>query len=310
MAKYLQRLISGFFLLLLIAVPLAVYSEDISPSVSISPAKINLEITLGQLSQTAITIENHSLAALPFKAVAMDFAPRDNQGNVSYDRAIPGRSAKDWLKIEPEEIIVPPKETREVRVTISPPELVEKGSYFAVAMFQAQFPSNYFDPEAQAKIIPWVGSLLLLSVGEPAELTDESLTVKGLDTPRLALGGKLPVQVEVTNNTPFHLSPQTVFGLRGLTGRSDAALDQQTVLPGFSRVFEGELNTSSKLGVYRPEATVMVGSWRKTLGAETLFILSWQKLLILMLGLGTLLAAFKSRRRLLLVLRHLLTRQS
>jgi hypothetical protein len=252
-------------------------TAQVSPSLSVSPAKFDLVAVPGQIQQVGIKVTNRSEVALPLKAVVMDFAPRDDKGGVAVGESLPNRSALNWFRVPQPDLILKTGEAKTVKVNISPPETVANGSYFALVMFQSQLPSTYFGQNDQAKIVPWIGTLFLLRVGNLPKLDDSSLTVNSFTLPRVQFGREVPASLVVTNNTNFHLSPQTEFQLKTVGGSTVVAKvsnQDSTIMPGRSRKIEATLVSADSIGLYQGTAELILADYHKTVTSQRVYFLS------------------------------------
>ncbi len=257
----------------------------ISPTLSISPSKFTIDAIAGQPQQAIIKLTNRSSVALPVKAVVMDFAPKDAKGTIAFDTALPGRSAKDWLRVKEPDFLFNPDQRKSIVVDISPPDTAEDGSYFAVVMFQTSLPSNYTDASggSEATIVPWIGELFSINVGTPGALDDSSLSITRIEYPRFSTDTKVPISIEVKNNTNFQISPKTEFSLKSYLGPvvARAETEQTTILPGSSRIFTGQLTRTVALGLYAGQATVKAASYSKSVSTGPLYLFSVVALIVL-----------------------------
>jgi len=264
---------------------------QISPSLAVSPAKYDLAVVPDQPQQVQIKITNRSTVALPLKVAVMDFAPSDENGAVAFNRSIPGHSATSWFQIPRPDLLLNANETTVVSVTIVPPETVSPGSYFAVVMFQSNLPDYYFNPDAQAHVVPWIGTLFLLKLGEPSAINDSSLKVTSLHVPRFSLESRIPVVMEVENTTGFHLTPNAEFELKNVFGRSLVKINTEdtTILPGARRIFRAEFipaRLASANPIWVVGAHLQLGNYRQSIESAPLYMVyALIGLLVIVLGI-------------------------
>ena len=248
---------------------------QISPTLSISPAKYQLQVEPGQLSEVIVKLTNRSAVALPVNVKVMDFAPSDTRGGIDVTKSLPGRSAKSWLNVSDQNMVIKDGETREVKMQIYPPEDIKLGGYFAVVMFQPELPSNYFDSNAQAKIVPWIGALLLLNVGTPIPIDSNSITVKRFNMPRFSFKANVPVEMELANNTDYYITPSTEFILQSLRGLSITKTNEETtILPGTSRTISATLEKYTPLGMYWGKANIRLANYSSEIGKQPIVFVS------------------------------------
>jgi hypothetical protein len=249
-------------------------------TLSISPSKYDLKIEAGQIEQATVKITNQSDTAMPMHVAIMDFAPKDTQGGVTYGTAMPGHSAKDWFSINKPDMILSPGESETVTATISPPDRLADGSYFAVVMFQATLPTVESE-ESHAQIVPWIGTLFLLKKGGD-NLTGNDLTITNFSMPRFSSKTHIPVTLEIQNNTNFHITPDTDIELKTPFGKVAARTTfNDTIMPGMKRLINGEVVRMSPLGLYKGVANVRVASYQKNATSGWLYLITLLGLAIL-----------------------------
>ncbi|GEM_PF-3675333 len=298
MARRLHTKETAFFLFFIFSLILSIFYflfsntalAQVSPTLSVSPAKYDMAVIPGSVEQKIIKITNQSDVAVPMTMKVLDFAPRDKDGGISFDQSIPGHSAVSWFTVKKPELLLGPHETREVDVSLAPPENVAPGSYFAVVMFESGLPEHYFDPAAQTRIVPWIGVLFLLKNGDPPQISNAELSIKNLTIPRLTFKRTIPVTVELQNTSAFHLAPETQLELKNLRGQTVAVLTPQntTILPGSSRVFRGELTTArlaAANSVLSVGVNIKLGSFEHSVTSKPLFMLT-SIFIILVVTLG------------------------
>lgn len=264
----------SFFALTSSLLPSLVHAQ-ISPTLSISPAKYELQVEPGQIQEVAVKLTNQSTVPLPVKVEIMDFAPLDDHGGIDFTKSLPGRSAKTWLRVADKDMVINSGASRTVPVTISPPEDIAPGSYFAVVMFQPELPSHYFNDNAQAKIVPWIGELFLLNVGTPSPIDNNSLTVKRFDVPWFSRKADVNIALELTNNTDYSITPSSEFVLQSLRGSLIAqANEETTILPGTSRTISATLQKYTPLGMYWGKANVHLANYSSELSQRPVVFVS------------------------------------
>jgi P pilus assembly chaperone PapD len=120
-------------LLSLAALVLVLASGALHAQISISPKRILLNAR--ERSQE-ITIANSGQRPFEITADVTDFFIRtDSLGNEQYDTVAnadeAARSCRNWVKIYPKRLIVPPNSTRTIRLLASPPAELGDGEYNA-----------------------------------------------------------------------------------------------------------------------------------------------------------------------------------
>ncbi len=271
----MSYLASLFFIICMWFVPQVAHAQ-VKPSLTLSPAKYDLVVEPGQIQQAGVKLTNNAAVSIPINTEVMDFSPTDKVGGITFGESLPNHSAKGWMKATPSTFILEPGATEVIRVDITPPDTLTMGSYFGTVMFKAELPSSYFGEGDQTHIVPWMGELFLLRYGDIPKLDDQSLTVTKFEIPKMAKGNKVPMTLEVQNNTQFHLAPETDFALQGIGGKVVAHVvqDETTIMPGTSRKFDVVVERNRPLGIYRPNATLRVAGYERSVSSSPIFLMT------------------------------------
>ncbi|MCK4409899.1 MAG: hypothetical protein KAW67_07425 [Candidatus Eisenbacteria sp.] len=107
-----------------------------APAFSLSKRMLDYKITPGGKRTQGITLKNYSPDSLTVLARAVDWT-MDEDGKVVLrpDPAILVRPCTSWLSVSPNPILIPPKRSKSVRVTVTaPPELY--GEYYSAVVFE------------------------------------------------------------------------------------------------------------------------------------------------------------------------------
>lgn len=258
----------------------------LAPTLSISPSKFDLIAIPGQLQESVVKITNKSDISLPIHTEVMDFAPKDARGGIDFGRSLPGRSAKEWFQLQNTDFILEPNETQSVTVRVSPPEDINDGSYFAVVMFQTNLPPELTsgDSGTTTTIVPWIGALYLLRVGD-FSMTDDSLVISQTNFPRLSRNNNIPIKIGIKNTTNFHIAPETEIKLKNVLGQTlaTAKIEPTTIMPQEQRELEATITNKAPLGFFIAGAQLKVNNWQKETNLGPLYLVTWIGGLLLIL---------------------------
>lgn len=136
--------------------------EGETPSLTLYPSIIEVETAPEEIISNVITVRNNSNLIVPVQIEVSDYSI-DSQGVPTYISNSPQWSPKDWITVEPSDIILEPKEKREIEVIISVPETALGGSHFAAILFKPIMPPDYFETQS-THIIPYIGAVIGINV--------------------------------------------------------------------------------------------------------------------------------------------------
>ena len=107
-----------------------------APAFSLSKRMLDYKITPGGKRTQGITLKNYSPDSLTVLARAVDWTlDEDGKAVLRPDAAILVRPCTSWLSVSPNPIVIPPKRSKSVKVTVTaPPELY--GEYYSAVVFE------------------------------------------------------------------------------------------------------------------------------------------------------------------------------
>jgi len=283
--------------------------EKISPRISVAPHTFEIDVFPGEIIDEKIKVYNQSEVVIPVSARITGFEAENETGAMIFDETSQdiSISASKWIKIENPKFILEPNKKRDIEFQIKVPENAEPGGHFAVALFEATFPSFYFK-EGQPKVVPSVGVLFLLSVKtftlEPV-LKEEQIEVVEFLIPKEQrmnnlegiitalfdmIPGAIAADINIVEKTPsnfvlriknndiFHHKLEGKILVQNFFGKKigESKIRKTTILPGKIREFpiEFEPETSTRLA-WLPDflsnfliENTFLGSYKVVLGLE------------------------------------------
>ena len=259
-------------LFLFIFFPLLANAEGDSVGLSVNPQKFELDVFPGESFDYKIDLSNLSDLTMPIKIKMADFDALDDSGEITFSDA--ESVSSQWFKIENPDLILTPREKKEIKFKIAVPDSAERGGYYNAMIFEPQMPSYYFK-EGQPRAVPVIGVLFLISVKTlsidaqqnapklqivefsiPKEERIASLeslaslvSSKGLasaqsayDSSIVPFAEKTPsfFSVKIKNNDSYHIKSSGKIVVYDIFGHKvgEASLDQKTILPGRTRLFK------------------------------------------------------------------------
>jgi hypothetical protein len=224
-------------------------------SIGISPLTFELTANPGDVVENYLKVYNPSSdTTIKIGMVLEDIAPTGETGHVVVEPAeTETYSLAKWIKVEPAEFDLNPKEEKFIKFTIEVPENAEPGGRYGTVIAGAK---GVTGPAAVgAAIAPRVGALVLLTV--PGVMKEE-LVVKSFATLRKYFEhGPISFEIRFENLGTVHVRPTGYVTITNWLGQKvgDAEISPRNVLPGAVRKFEASL----------PEKWLFAGRYTATL---------------------------------------------
>lgn len=291
--NYTKRLLVSVSLLLVLFSGISFAQEA---SILVSPPTFELELEAGQNYQDEIYLLNKSDSALPIEARVTNFIATDEVGGIGFEDTplnatnidtnshenINGDSSniiddgrvnpRKWINIEKPNFILEPKGSERVKFSINVPKEAPLGGYYSIALFESKLPSHYFK-EGETKVLPQIGVLFLISVGEKGEANFEIVELKFPEERRIGTlekllrsvfnsdniivdGSRLPFVLRVKNSDVYHVKPKGYLTILSQEEKilGETEIKETTILPGKIRKYSVEFQPAlfGKLDKYLP----------------------------------------------------------
>jgi len=275
--------------------------------VTVSPLTFELTANPGDTLTNTLKIYNPTDSIISIKMEVEDFKPVGETGQVVVEpeeEAI--YSLKRWVKTEPIEFTLEPREQKFVDFEISVPENAEPGGKYGSVL--ASTTGAIGGEITGAAIAQKVGALLLLTVAGPVK---ENLTIKEFSAPSFLEYGPVPFAIRFENNGTVHVRPRGFVTITNWWGKkvADVEFSQLNVIPGAIRKIDTSWQNKWLFGKY---TAMLVGSYGTANlpfnpPILTFWVFPWKVALGIFLALLLIFAFFyKTRRRWQLALRILL----
>lgn len=268
-------------------------------SLSVSPARLDFEVTAGQSLTDAIEVTNHTDKPARVRVHALDFVVGPS-GDFVYPAAGSSTySAAKWITVPEAEFTLKAQEKRKISYTIDVPKDAEPGGHYAMLFFEtaAGEPGN-------VQVTGRVGCQVLLTVAGPIQ---RSLSIEALSVPRLAFGAGDEATILVRNIGNVHALPagyvQVWGGLPGTERHWELPL--VTLLPNSTHEYRVVMDPLPWLGRVRAKTEVKYGPkfgvFDQSVAATVdFYVVSWKVILIadlLLVGFDVVLFREWRRRR-------------
>ena len=204
--------------------------------ITISPLVFEITGNPGEVIENQVKITNPSDASVGIKMTVEDIAPADEAGHVIVEPAeTESYSVSKWVKTEPAEFTLEPKEGQWVKFIISIPANAEPGGHYGTVVAGGVVVAG--GEVTGAAIAPRVGALVLLTV--PGAMK-ESLTVKDFTAPPYSEYGPINFAIRFENTGTVHLKPRGLITITNWLGKkvADVPFPEKNVLPDAIRKIE------------------------------------------------------------------------
>jgi len=206
-------------------------------AVGVSPVTFELTASPGDVIINQLKVYNPSTdTVIGIKMEVEDIAPTGETGHVTVEPAeTETYSIARWVKTEPEEFTLNPREEKFVTFTITVPENVEPGGHYGVVLAGTKGIAG--PGTVGATIVERVGALVLLIT--PGEMREE-LVVKDFIAPRYSEYGPINFTMRFENKGTVHVKPVASITITNWLGKKvgEIQLPQRNVLPDAVRRFE------------------------------------------------------------------------
>jgi hypothetical protein len=226
-----------------------VFAQDKGVGISISPLTFELTANPGDTITNTIKIYNPTDIIISIKMEVEDFKAVGEAGQVivTPDEEIT-YSLKKWVKTEPTEFTLKPKEEKFVDFIIEVPENAEPGGKYGSVL--ASTTGAIGSDITGAAIAQKVGSLLLLTIAGEVQ---ENLVIKDFTTPSSFFEyGPVPFTFRCENTGTVHVKPRGFVTITNWRGKkvADVEFPQLNVIPGATRKIETKWNNKWLFGKY------------------------------------------------------------
>ena len=296
------------------------FAQETGQGLSISPLTFELTANPGDILSNKIKIYNPSNSAIIVKMEAEDFKAVGETGqvvvapeeNITY-------SLKRWVKIDPVEFTLEPKEQKFVDFTIEVPGNAEPGGKYGSVL--ATTGGAIGENLTGAAIAQKVGALLLLTISGPVqeelqvkEFIAGSVEEKGKEkifSPRNFFEyGPVSFEVKFENTGTVHVRPRGYITITDWRGKKvkDVEFTQANVIPGAVRRVENTWDCKWLFGRYTATLVGSYGTANLPFNPQVInfWVIPWRIISVIsLLILGAIVLLFLTRRRWKLALKIL-----
>ena len=248
-------------LLIAILLPKAVLAQEegkISPSITIAPSILDLDVEQSEAIEEVIKVTNNSDFALPVKVDVNDYTV-DEEGVPDYSLDTTEWSPKGWIELDPADLILEPLASRDITINIAIPEFADPGSHFATILFKPILPPEYFAKDS-AHVIPYIGAVIALNVeGEELKAKEDYLEIREFLRGEASEGEmKEEFYSKLYNDDVYYHKVSGDIVVKNIFNREVAykSIDGVTLFPQKVRALTSFLDQELPFGRYRAELQI------------------------------------------------------
>ena len=279
------RLLTGLVVALILALgyqalPVAAQqATNAANTLKVSPVRTDIEVNPGESKVVQTTITNLTDKAIMVHPIENDFVAGDERGTpaliLDENMFAPTHSLKRFMS-PLSDVVIPAKQSKTVKVTITVPSDAQAGGYFGAVRFAPTSPED----GGQVNLSASVASLILLRVPgdtvEKIDLTDFSVQQKGKTGSFFLNGNDLQVTARFQNAGNVQVAP---FGKISVKKGSEvvyatdfnATDPRDVILPDSARRWDVALKEADSFGHYTVLATLSYGTNNQTIEVSKSF---------------------------------------
>lgn len=259
-------------LLFTILLPFLFPSPVSAESITIAPARQEIELQPADSSASIIKIYNHDSSPVSGTLKVVDFIVDDDHGTPEFleDQTLDSDyAAASWINLPYSRLSIPANGKVEFQIKVNSPSTALPGGHYAAIIFEAAT-SSLPSLQSQAITAPRLASLIYINV---PGLYEESALVSHFKAPKFSQNGPIDITTKILNRSPIHLKPQGVITVTNIFGDVVAHLnlEENNIFPQIERTYTSTLPTKWLAGRFRADFYATYGSQGKTLQATTYF---------------------------------------
>jgi len=228
-----------------------------SPSITITPSIIEIDVSLGQTLEKGITVENEADFAMPIRVDLNDYS-QDEEGLPDYSENLSGRSPVSWIEIDPVNLIVEVESTRDVNLKIAVPEEAQLGSHLATVLFKPVLPPEHFEPHS-SHVIPYIGAIVALNVKiEDPDRQKDYLQIQKFSSQKPAGSEPREFFSQIKNQDVYYHKIEGEIEISNIFHNvvETIKVDGATILPSKTKKFASKLEETPFYGKYTAKLKV------------------------------------------------------
>ncbi len=246
--------------------------------IRISPFIFNVTLSPNKTYTYEMTIENLLDLPVPVRMNTEDFQVAEDTGDYSFEKNN-SNSVTSWIDIEPKEMILNPKEKKDIVITINTPDKISFGGYHGMIFIEPLFPNK---AQYSSLLSTKIGALVLANIGSPANGVNPA-RITSYETPLIIFDQKsFTYDFKVQSNSLYHFTARPFLHVRPLFGQEQKnALEEKLIFPGKTRHWENTTEmTDLAPGFYTAELRVSLGNGVQAVSSHYFVFLPFYILII------------------------------
>ena len=217
-------------------------------SFRISPAILKIELAPGKVTEQKITIDNLLDSPLPLKATIEGFDASDEENGIKVTDQVITSPLTNWIKLDNEDSIIPAKSSQTFTATITVPDQVPFGGYYAVIFFSPVL--SPLELSTNNQIGAKVGVLALANIGVTNKENDANILNFDLD--KTFYNKENPTALLRVKNTSLNFfTAKPTLTIKPLFGQKEVIeWEEKTILPGKVRRWEKAITFKNKTDIF------------------------------------------------------------
>lgn len=244
------------------------------------PSKIESSAAPGQTLVQSVRVRNDGDESIQVESALADYYIRKDNTFVFLPVGARSYSSSTWVSYSPRSFTIPPKVTKDIRITISVPGSAEPGGHYSTVIFKTKAQQN---DSTGVSIVSAVAVQLLTVVGDPSQIKRQG-DVVAFSSRNGRFDRNVRSTVTFGNQGNVHLSLKGKVVYTDIFGRKLASEPVQsiTVLPGTERSALATW-TGPFIGRVKAKATLEYGpdlytfNTRRTSEEVTFWIIPWRE---------------------------------
>jgi hypothetical protein len=242
-------------------------AQDVA--INASPIRVEHFVKQGESGTDVINLSNNGAKSVRIRVLVEEWT-LDAAGTPDFLK--PARrpySCASWIKVNPVDFRIDPKQTREIRYSLTCPQGIPDGGYRAAIVFETVADVKPGEPVKKVLIQGRLAVILYEKVGNPV-VSGRIVSVKTVSRPEGMAG-----LIELANEGAAYFRTKGTVTVKDAAGviAFETAFPDVPVLQNVRRVVEVPLASPLKKGTYSLLAVLDIGL-KELVGGQTTFTLS------------------------------------
>lgn len=265
---------------------------------NVSPAIINVPLSPGKKYSYKVTVTNLSNRPLPLQASLNDFQTTGEEGDYLFADT-KTNPLLSWINLSQTDLVINPKESKPVTLTIATPKNIPFGGYYGILFFQPVLQNA----TQTTQVIPRVGILLLADIGVPDPNAPQA-NILTFTTGLLHEDTTIPLLLRVKNISLHFFTAKPILTISPLLSFhhqevSPTYLEDKLIFQGKVRRWEQTITLpDTQPNIYKVHLAVSTGNDKYVVQDKYIVVFPFTKAIFVLLGLIILTFFITKRKRL------------